>query len=418
MMTTPMINAKSTLQSGQFKPKSSSATKDLTSLEQELQALLKNVPKDEYIPASERIEFKYQEPPTQTPQTNTKPISPGVFQPLTEEAAKAVPEVQATAVTTDIGRVIADQLQTIIRQREADTSKTNYEQAEKQFQLQKKHEVQQRLADEIREIDKNHQTARQKIMLLGLNTVGLATFGIVAAPAFAVAAPAGAAGAAVLAMTQITVATSLLSYVSSMFNTMTELIGNKQSVKAAKSLVGDFLGLFGKASSFGKRIFGFHKSGSGLKFSGKTDLQTKQSQSVDTVETLQEQLVEASERFYQDIDKASTEFEKNQVAQNFQIALLTATQSFMLEHGTEAEKKKIRQIQKFHTNFETLANAFTGSMQKYSDLPLPAQNHLRQMIFDTLTSDVPELKEWGRKQGRAIGMSLSRINELFYKVQS
>jgi hypothetical protein len=359
-------------------------------LERKLKLLMEDVPADSFSNQSREIQFT---PSTSKPVTSPAPDTtmPKGFLPLSREAACVIPPVVARPPepAPDTGLAIAEQLQTLIdlkmAQRPQSSSAQPAQDARLLAQRQRQEEV-------LKEKDKQHQTARQKLLNLGGNAVALGTFSGVM-----LSLPLNPVGVA-------TMLPALLKYASSMIGTVTDLINNKQTIRAAKSLFSDAIGGI-------KRLLGFGGKKS-VRFTGSETQQTNTVTMTKTIETYQQRLIEAAEQFNQTIDSATTETEQKQIAQTVQRKIVSATQAVILEQGSETEKAKIRKLQWFQAANDTLCAAFTRPEQELFELPPVAQNHLRQMIFETLTSELPELQEWGKVQAKAIGMTDQRINRL------
>jgi hypothetical protein len=377
----------------QGEPSNGSALK---ALEDKLRLLMNDVPQDQFSSNRNEIVLTPQAEKVKQPTANLTNAMPQGFLPLSAEAARVIPPIARQSESApDSGQVIAEQLQTLIDLKMTQIPQNTVSQSTQAKQF----EQHQRIAETRKETDKHYQTARQKIALLSLNTAALATFS-----AAMLATPLAPVGAAMLLSTKITLFTSLLTYASSLFGTMTDLMNNKQTKRAVKSLVSDAIGGI-------KRLFGFGGKKS-IRFAGSEAQQANTVTATKTLEGYQQRLIQAGEKFNQAIDSATTETEKTQLAQTFQREILVATQTAILENGTEADKARILKIQRFQAANDVLCAAFSRPDQELVELPPEAQNHLRQMIFETLTSGVPELQDWGKAQAQAIGILPQRINRL------
>jgi hypothetical protein len=101
--------------------------------------------------------------------------------------------------------------------------------------------------------------------------------------------------------------------------------------------------------------------------------------------------------------------QKMDAVQSMEKELVLANVELIEQTGSEPDKLKARIIRQHMNNLDSLTQSLPDNFEFYSELPVDKQNLLREMIFDTLTSGMDNLVDWGKTQGRLIGMTPENV---------
>lgn len=239
-------------------------------------------------------------------------------------------------------------------------------------------------AADKRKMENLEESARVNLLRTGVYTTATVVLGV-AAVHFA-ALPAAVSACAI----------GLVTAVTKLVDLTTQLVTNPRVLPAFKGILNSIMGFFG----FGG------KSNNGVQFAGKDKELQKEKMTIGTYcKTLFNNLTELLSQF----EKETTQEKRQLKVMEMQKEIIATSAALINSNGSEEEKGKTAAAQQFLKLYEDYVNTVPLHAKTYAEVPRACQSKLKQMIYVSLTSNVPYLTEWGRIQATQVGMNSEAI---------
>lgn len=150
-----------------------------------------------------------------------------------------------------------------------------------------------------------------------------------------------------------------------------------------------------------------------VKFAGK---ETQAVSSTSTAQQAERNLVsdilESVQQFQEQLGTPIQAERKPEMASRLFSELLIPMQKYIATQGSTADQAKMALLERISTDAQSIAKEFPAEAKVFTDIPTETRRKLLSVVYDALTSALPEVTQWGEAVAQELGMPQERINQV------